>query len=69
VGIYAFMFCLCVYLLIFGYSFAVRNMNQLTPAMQISFGRVYFVTPVASFLMCVNIIRAAIYDVRVKYAP
>jgi TRAP-type C4-dicarboxylate transport system permease small subunit len=63
------MFCLSVYLIVFGYSFAAGNMGQLTPAMQISFGYVYLITPAASILMCVNIVRAAIYDVRSKYAP
>ncbi|MDR1933268.1 MAG: TRAP transporter small permease [Spirochaetales bacterium] len=68
-GVYVFMLCLCVYLIIYGYAFARGNMRQLTPAMQISFGYVYLVTPAASILMCVNTVRAAIYDVRTKYAP
>jgi C4-dicarboxylate transporter DctQ subunit len=69
VGVYVFMFILCVYLIIYGYTFAQRNMGQLTPAMQIPFGYVYFVTPVAAILMCINLVRAAIYDVTTKYAP
>ncbi|MDR1317392.1 MAG: TRAP transporter small permease [Spirochaetales bacterium] len=68
-GIYAFLFVVCLYLLYFGYTFAIGNMRQLTPAMQIPFGYVYLVTPAASILMCINTVRAAIHDYRVKYAP
>ena len=68
-GIYLLMLLFGFYIMFFGYSFAMANMRQATPALQISFGRVYMVTPIAAIFFIINTIRVAIYDWTITYAP
>ena len=68
-GIYIFIFLVGLYLLFFGYSFAIGNMRQVTPALLISFGRIYMIIPISAIFFCVNTIRVAILDWTVTYAP
>lgn len=68
-GIYAAMLFFALYMVYYGFDFSMQNMKQFTPAMQISFGYVYLVTPISSILMAINIVRVAIHDFTVTYAP
>ena len=68
-GIYISIFLIGLYMIFFGYTFALGNMKQATPALRLSYGRVYMITPVSMILLCINVIRAAILDWTVTYAP
>jgi len=68
-GIYVCVFLFGVYMLFYGYSFAAGNMRQVTPTLQIPFGIVYMIFPVSSVFFCINVVRVAILDWTVTYAP
>ena len=68
-GIYACVFVFGLYLLFYGYSFAAGNMRQVTPTLQIPFGLVYMVIPISAVFFSINVVRVAILDWTVTYAP
>jgi TRAP-type C4-dicarboxylate transport system permease small subunit len=68
-GIYISMFLVSLYMIYYGRNFAAANMRQVIPALQIPFGRVYTIIPISSVFVCINIVRVAILDWTVTYAP
>ncbi|WP_304943456.1 TRAP transporter small permease [Vallitalea guaymasensis] len=53
-----------VYLIFLSYisfELALKNMNQLSPAMQLHLGIVYLIMPIGSVVMAINFIRVIIY--------
>ncbi|MDR2049253.1 MAG: TRAP transporter small permease [Treponema sp.] len=67
--VYAVVFLFCAFLMVYGLNFALQNTRQRSPALLIPFVYIYMVTPAASLLMCINLIRVAIKDFTVTYAP
>jgi TRAP-type C4-dicarboxylate transport system permease small subunit len=67
--IYATVFLFCVYLMVYGFTFALQNTRQKSPALLIPFVYIYMVTPLSSILMCINLVRAAVKDFMLTYAP
>lgn len=53
-----------VYLIFLSYislELALKNMNQLSPAMQIHLGIIYIIMPIGSIAMAINFIRVIVY--------
>jgi TRAP-type C4-dicarboxylate transport system, small permease component len=61
-AVYGLMFFFCMYLMVYGWQIAMRNMHQISSAMRIPIGYVYLCIPVSGLFMGMNCIRVAWRD-------
>lgn len=61
------VFCGC--LAYGGLLYAQTNSTQLSSALQLPMGKIYWLIPISAVLMIVNFIRISVIDFRITYAP
>ena len=68
-GIYIAMFLCGIFLIFFGYRFAMMNTRQVTAALMLPLWKFYLIIPVSAVFFSINVVRVAILDWTVTYAP
>lgn len=68
-GIYAVMLLFSLYMVVNGYQLALGAAMQRTSTLHMSYYQVYLSIPITCALMAVNVVRVAVLDFTVTYAP
>lgn len=67
--IYALELFFALFLVVYGYKLAVAGVVQVSSTLNLSFRVIYAAIPLSGIIMAINIIRVAIEDFTVTYAP
>ena len=67
--IYALGLFFALFLVVYGYKLAVAGVVQVSSTLNLSFRMIYAAIPLSGIIMAINIIRVAIEDFTVTYAP
>lgn len=68
-AIYALELFFALFLVVYGYKLAVAGVVQISSTLNLSFRVIYAAIPFSGLVMAINIIRIAIKDFTVTYAP